>query len=295
MMKVITVLEKIGKPVWIMGGLLLLCGVGFLDYITGYELSFSLFYLIPIALLTWTTNEKAGIVMSCISAGIWLVADISSGAHYSDPAIYFWNAVVRLGFFLLTVLLLKTGKTLELEKVSARTDYLTGAINNRFFHELAQREIDRSARYQRPLTVAFIDVDNFKAVNDQFGHSIGDRVLEVIAHTMRQHLRKTDIVARVGGDEFAILLPEIGADDAPKLISKMQQILLEKMQKNKWAVTFSIGVLTLNSPPGSVDEMLDMADKEMYSVKNSGKNNICYAVYTDKSSAERERRLIVEK
>jgi diguanylate cyclase (GGDEF)-like protein len=140
-----------------------------------------------------------------------------------------------------------------------------------------QMEIDRSKRYQHPLTIAFIDIDNFKSINDQFGHLAGDKVLETVASTMKQHLRKTDVVARVGGDEFAILLPEADTNVAQTAISKMQHGLINEMQINHWLVTFSIGVLTFTIPPVSVDEAINIADKLMYSVKNSGKNNISYA------------------
>jgi diguanylate cyclase (GGDEF)-like protein len=277
MMKVITSLEKLSKPVWIMGGLVLLCGVGVIDYLTGPELSFSLFYLIPIAMLSWVTNGRTGIAISFISACIWLAVDILSGVSHSNPLIYFWNAAIRFGFFLLAVLLLKLVRALEFKKTIARTDFLTGAVNNRFFGEVMQQEIDRSIRYQHPLTIAFLDIDNFKTINDQFGHSTGDKVLEIVAETMRQHLRKTDIVARVGGDEFSILLPEADTDVAQIVISKMQRELLNEMLANHWNITFSIGVMTFNSPPDSADEALNITDKLMYSVKNHGKNNISYA------------------
>lgn len=155
-------------------------------------------------------------------------------------------------------------------------------------------EIDRSTRYQHPLTIVFLDVDDFKAINDNFGHSVGDKVLMTVARTMQQSLRKTDVVARVGGDEFAILLPEAGTDAARAAISKMQRELLDEMHANHWNVTFSIGVLTFNTPPSSVDESINMADKTMYLVKNRGKNNIRYAIHPDKNNTEYEHQSVGE-
>ena len=153
-------------------------------------------------------------------------------------------------------------------------------MNTRSFHDTAQRELDRSIRYKHPFTVAFIDIDNFKVINDTFGHIFGDMVLRAIVQNIHRNLRKTDTIARVGGDEFAILLPELDADTARVAISKMQNKLMEEMLKNKWPVTFSIGVITLNSPTDlSVDNILGIADKMMYSVKNYGKNDIKYATY----------------
>lgn len=187
---------------------------------------------------------------------------------------------LRLGFFLLTVLLLKIGKELESEKIISHTDYLTGAVNSRYFNEVMQMEINRSSRTKHPITIAFIDIDDFKTINDQFGHSVGDRVLESVAATMRQRLRRTDIVARVGGDEFAILLPEVGPETAQIVISKMKNALLDEMRANHWTVTFSIGVITFLDPPESADEALNMADQIMYSVKNNGKNNVSHVIHS---------------
>ena len=277
-MRALVDLEKLGKPFWVITGVALLCIVGILNYWTGYEIAFSLFYLLPIGVVTWFAGRRLGIVISFVSAGTWLAADIFSGAVYSYPAIYLWNTLVRLSFFLITVVFLRTGKALEREKAVSQTDYVTGAVNARFFQVLAQREFDRSARYGGPLTIAYIDIDNFKAINDSFGHAMGNKLLYEITNCMQRNVRETDIVARVGGDEFAILLLEAGPEAARMIISTMQSELLGEMQKNNWPVTFSIGVLTFTSPPHSVDEAINMADRTMYSVKNSGKNNISYVV-----------------
>ncbi|MBL8103744.1 MAG: GGDEF domain-containing protein [Anaerolineales bacterium] len=275
MKKIALNLEKIGKPFWVILGLLLLLIVSTLDYVTGTELSFSLFYLIPIILFAWSINGTAGIIIASVSAGIWFVIELISGPEVS-LFVNFWNAIIRLGFFLVPVLLIRN---LEHEKEHARTDFLTGAMNTRSFHDVTQSEIDRSVRYQRPFTVAFIDIDNFKTVNDTFGHAFGDMVLRVIAQSIKRNLRKTDTIARVGGDEFALLLPETDTDTARIAISKMQKRLQEEMTTKKWPVTFSIGVISLNAPQLSVDDILGLADKLMYSVKNYGKDNIKYAAH----------------
>jgi len=270
---------RVGKPIWTALGFILLAGVGWLDYITGVEFSSSLFYLIPISLIAWTVSERFGLVMAFLSSGIWLTVDYRSGTRYSVQFAYIWNTIVRLGFFMLPVFMIRLNRAMERERFLARTDFLTGALNTRFFHELAQMEINRSFRYQRTFTLAFIDVDNFKTINDTFGHMEGDTVLRAIATNIKAHLRKTDFVARVGGDEFAVLLPETNQQTAPIVISNMQRTLLKEMNENGWAVTFSIGVLTLTAPQVTVDEMLGRADQLMYKVKNNGKNNIQYATH----------------
>ena len=276
--------DRVNKPVWIGLGFALLGGVAYLDYATGLELSFSLFYLIPISLLAWTVSERFGLVVAFISAVIWQMVEILSGVRYSSLFPYVWNSIIRLGFFFLPVLIIRLNRAMEHEKALARTDFLTGALNTRFFREMAQMEINRSFRYQRHFTLAFIDVDNFKNINDTFGHTEGDTVLRTIASKIKSHLRKTDTIARVGGDEFVVLLPETDAQTAPVVISNMQRALLKGMAENGWAVTFSIGVLTLTAPQISVDEMLGRADQLMYVVKNGGKNNIRYATYPEKKT-----------
>ncbi|WKZ37264.1 MAG: GGDEF domain-containing protein [Anaerolineales bacterium] len=276
--RLIAVLESAGRIFWTTTGVILLFIVSALDYVTGAELSFSLFYLIPITIFSWAIKGNSGILVACISAGIWLAVDILSGARYSNIFTYFWNTIIRLGFFLFPVLLLRT---LEQERSQARTDFLTGTVNNRLFNELMQRELDRSIRYKHPFTIAFIDIDNFKTINDTYGHSFGNTVLRAIAEHIKKNLRKTDIIARMGGDEFAILLPETDATSARTAISNMVEKLSGKMLDRKWSVTFSIGVLTLTSPNISVDQILGIADTLMYSVKNNGKNGVEYLIYMD--------------
>lgn len=257
----------------------ILIGVGVLNYLAGPELSSWIFYLIPIFLVTWRIGRWIGVLMSTFSAMIWSIAEHASGITYLDEAIPYWNCIARLGYFLILTFVLSALKSaIEKEKELSRIDFLTRVGNGRYFIELADMEINRARRYEHPLTVAYIDLDNFKTINDRFGHSTGDNLLRCVADTIKSNIRMTDTVVRMGGDEFAILLPETGPELAEAITRKIQKINLELMQKNGWPVTFSIGVVTFISPPSTVDEILKRSDNLMYSAKNSGKNRIKYEV-----------------
>ena len=258
---------------------MLLCLVGALDYFTGTEISFSLFYVFPIALIAWASGWKLGIFSSAIGAVLWLGAEFFAGAYYTHPIILYWNTIVRLCIFLLVPFLIKLGQELTQETAVARTDFVTGAFNSRYFHERLRLEIDRATRYSHPLTIVYLDVDDFKNINDRFGHSMGDKILNAIVRNLNQTLRKTDVVSRMGGDEFALLLPETDENAARAAVSKACQNLLDEMNENDWPVTVSVGVAIFTNPPPSVDFALEVADKTMYEVKANGKDNISYAVY----------------
>ena len=147
-------LEKQNKSFLVFAGFMLIGGIGFLDYLTGYEFAFSVFYVLPISLINWSTNHQFGIVASIASAIVWLLADITSGQSYSHPFIPIWNILIRLAFFVIITFLQSSLKSsLQRERELAYTDYLTTAVNSRYFHELAQMEINRFQRNQRPFTI----------------------------------------------------------------------------------------------------------------------------------------------
>ncbi len=287
-MRIVARLEKLSQPVWAIKGLVLIAAVGTIDFLTGYEFAFSLFYLAPIALVTWFAGKKLGIAASIVSAIAWYVADTLSG----DPAsqlVHYWNTSIRLSFFLIVTMLLSALQTaLKRADELSQIDYLTGAVNARCFLDLAQREIDRSRRYKHPFTIAYFDLDNFKKVNDQLGHSTGNNLLRMIVNTTKSQLRDSDIVARLGGDEFALLLPETAAEGARAIITKIQHSLLHEMRDNGWPVTFSIGMLTCMEVSGTSDELINLADELMYAVKNNGKNAISEAVVTGRLQAHKD-------
>ena len=272
-------IEKQNKSFIIAIGYIIIGVLGIIDTLTGKELDFSLFYVIPILIVTWHTGLGLGIVFSLISALVWLLSDVLSG-NVTLLSIYAWNTLTRLGFFLTIAFLLSRLLTvLEHEREIAHKDYLTGALNSLFFYNVLQMEINRCLRYKNFFTIAYIDLDNIKTVNDEFGHATGDEVLCFVVNQIKNSLRKVDVVARLGGDEFALLMPETNQKSAQVVLSKLQHNILAGMQKNNWPVTLSIGVLTCIDTPPTANEAIKKVDDLMYSVKKSSKNNIKYATY----------------
>ena len=170
----------------ILVGILLDLFVGWVHYATGYEIDLAIFYLVPIALVTRCVGLMGGIFLSVACAATWFVADIAAGHEHSHPLIPYWNALVNFGFFMaVSVALAKIKNSMESLREMTETDPLTGILNSRGFEQRARIEIDRLSRYKRPLSVAYLDVDNFKAVNDSFGHSAGDGLLVRLAAVLR--------------------------------------------------------------------------------------------------------------
>ncbi len=168
----------------------------------------------------------------------------------------------------------KLKKAMEKLEELSRTDALTGILNRRAFDELAQVEIERAKRYRNPISIAYIDLDNFKSVNDEMGHNTGDGLLISITKIVQNNIREIDHFARLGGDEFILLLSNTEAKPAHEVLVKLQKMMLGEMERNNWPVTFSIGLATFNSPPSNVEEMIKKSDEAMYSAKQGGKNRI---------------------
>ncbi len=257
--------------------LLLVLLIGLIDLITGQEISFSIFYLFPIMMSVWYGNKNCGLVLAFIAAIEWLAADLIGGHTYSTIIIAYWNMIVRLAFFLIIVFMIaKLKELLQIEQKLSRTDSMTGVSNPRNFDEFAALEILRAERFNHPLSFAYIDLDNFKWVNDNLGHDTGDLLIRSTAQILQKNIRAIDIVARLGGDEFIIMFPEIHHDEARKSIDRIQKTLLNYMRTNGWPVTFSIGLVTYNIPPSSVNTAIKEADNLMYNAKNNGKNKVVY-------------------
>ena len=263
----------------VLSGLLVLL-IGILDRWAGAEIEFGVIYLIP-ALLAATINKRLGFAIAFACALMAFVNDLSIYGHLANLPYYILDFLSNTVIFsLIAFLFSDLIQSRQYESKLARTDPLTGAVNVRAFYELAEVEIYRAIRYNRPLTIAYLDVDNFKNFNDTLGHMEGNRLLCTLVKSIKELVRKTDIVARLGGDEFAILLPETNLEAAKTVMGAIQTHLIDEIHKKNWSATCSIGVLVFTEIPPTVEELIAAADTLMYAVKQNGKNSIKYSIHT---------------
>jgi diguanylate cyclase (GGDEF)-like protein len=278
-MGVRTELDGLSKPMVVGIGIALTAVTAWADYLTGPAFSFAIFYLIPIYFVTWYAGLQSGLPFAFVSLILTIVADSRGDLELLRSPLYQWDRLGKLIFYIITVILLaRLRAAYKSARDMSRLDFLTGVANTREFYKVAETERQRSLRYNRVLSVAFLDLDGFKQVNDKYGHSVGDKVLMAVADTLSSSVRATDLVARIGGDEFVVLLPETDEGSSRVVMSKIQTVLTDVIAKSGWGVTFSIGVVTFTAAPVSLDAMIRAADQLMYSVKNSGKNRIAHAI-----------------
>ena len=277
-----TLLERLGKrsnPFLVAAAFLLVVLQSFVNHVAGPDFSFLLFYLLPVSLVAWLVGRRAAFFIALASATGYFLA-VHFSAHFDGREhIAVFNAAASLGAFLYVAYFVSVLRRSHAhQRALARTDDLTGATNRRSFYEAAQMEISRARRHRHPFTVAYLDVDNFKELNDAHGHATGDSVLRAVARTITGSIRGIDLVGRLGGDEFAILLPETDDAAAQAVVTRVRRDLRAVAEQNYWPVTFSVGVVTWTTPPRTVDTMIKQADAAMYEVKNSGKNRVAHLV-----------------
>lgn len=159
------------------------------------------------------------------------------------------------------------------------TDHLTGLFNRRYFHERGRAEFQRAKRYRLPLSLMMLDIDRFKNVNDGYGHAAGDEVLIRLAGILTQDLREVDLVGRLGGEEFGVLLPNTGLGEACNLAERLRKVVAEsKVDVADGAVrldfTISIGVAEVKDNLVSLDQLISKADEALYEAKKTGRNRV---------------------
>lgn len=234
-------------------------------------------YLPSVLFATWYAGRTAGLATIGASMLAWLGMGVNEMGDLKTGGLI--DAIAHFALFAVVVLSISAYRTHYLrEKERAITDPLTGILDRRGFHEYAEKEVVRARRYKHPVSLVYIDVDNFKEINEWFGHTGGDTVLRTIATALQHSTRKIDAVARLGGDEFGILFPETNAEAAKAAISGLRSRVHEDLKCFDRPVTVSIGAVTFERPD-SVEAMLQGADKAMYQVKHGGKDDVIHFIH----------------
>jgi len=272
--------QRSSREIWLLAlGCITVFGAG--DYLTRPPLELSILYVIPVSLVSYYLGKRQGLLVSVLATLVWTWALDASALRQVPSVALTFDATVRLAMFLVVVALVNAlRRAFDREQALARIDGLTGALNFRAFRERAELELLRTRRYRRALTLIHLDLDGFKAVNDRLGHAAGDEVLRMVVALVSQLIRRTDTVARRGGDEFVILLSEGDATGAHVVSEKVRARLSEAFLARGWAVTASLGAVTCVAAPITLDELLARADQLTYQSKAEGKNRISYATIT---------------
>lgn len=260
--------------VWVVGivAIALIAGV---DYLSGTELRTFPLYYAPISFVAWHRGRRAALVAAALCAGSWFSSNFFAGLQYSQAWIWIANTLVQgVSFATVGILIATLRAGLLRERSLSRADPLTSLLNGRAFYDDAQRLLALCRRKGRPITIAYIDLDNFKSINDRSGHQAGDDLLCRVADKLRSSVRPSDLVARLGGDEFVILLPEVNSQEAALTVDRLRSLLPDAVTSSHGPITASIGAVTFIEAPDDVEDMVREADSRMYLAKSSGKNRV---------------------
>lgn len=263
--------ERLWRALLAVGGGALALLVYWADVASRPEVPVANAYLAPIAAVAWVSGTAAAFGVAALTT----VLSAAANADESVVGVLLTAALHGSAAWLIGSLRLGFDR----ERRLARTDAVTGAPNRRAFDEDARELVRAHLRGGQPLTAVIIDLDGFKGVNDTLGHDAGDEVLRAVASALTRAVRGADVVARYGGDEFAVILANTDAVGAGALLPRLHEALDGAMARRGWPVTFSIGAVTFDRPPRSERQLMRLVDARMYEAKHGGKNRLLHTVH----------------
>lgn len=255
-----------------------------LDVLSGSKVTFNIIYVIPLTLIALHCSKTPLVICAVVLAiaiqGATLLTFVDDSVQIK---VFLFAMMMASDIVLVLVARFARFNIIEAERLST-TDPLTRLSNRRALEVALKIEITRQKRYGGEFSLVLIDLDGFKSVNDTMGHPAGDRALILLADILREHTRQSDMVFRIGGDEFVMLMPNTAVDDCERICTGFCNLVAEKMKAASFPITASIGYTTIEqSPPVSVD-LLTIADKAMYAAKTSGKSRVVRGYYTASST-----------
>jgi diguanylate cyclase (GGDEF)-like protein len=256
-------------------GVLGILAVCVIDYASGVEVRVVPLYYLPLSVVAWQMGRRPVVAAAALCALCWAAANYFAGQRFSSPFVWGFNVLMQgLSCAVVGVLIVALRAAVAHERTVSRTDALTSLLNARNFYEEAARVLALSRRKRHPVALAYLDLDNFKSVNDNLGHRAGDELLRAVAAIIQGSMRKSDVAARIGGDEFAVLLPETSPEEARLACERLRTLVAERFSRDAWPVTASVGGVAFLAVPDTVDAMVHLADTRMYAAKAAGRNRV---------------------
>jgi len=254
--------ERIPRIIALVAGFLAAILLAWLYHFSAASMPFAIFFLVPILLVSLSAGSIAGHALSIFSALALLVVDLLKRQPGTQVLLPLLDAAVFLGIFMsFTYLLTEYKAVLERERNCSNEDALTGIANLRGFFQLAEREIMRARRKISPLSVAYLGIDNLESAKEQSGKEGIDSLLKSLAQKLILNTRATDITARIGEDDFILLMTDTGIEGGLKGVRRLKDILIQAVEEYQYPVSFSIGLVTYNILPDTVEEMIREADE----------------------------------
>lgn len=259
----------------LIASILVMVAVFVLDVLTPPDIRLHVLYIFPLAAIALHSTRMTAILSALALSVAFQFSTFSFHGIPSGPLVV--DALIAFASSVLTIALARATRDSHLATVNlATTDWLTGLHNRRKFMSIADMEIARQKRYGGVFSLAVIDLDKFKELNDSLGHQAGDMALKLLADVLRKHTRQTDSIARLGGDEFAILMPNTDEAECKSLCQLLSARIAKRMADATFAVTASIGHSTFEQVPESTAYALQQADKAMYAAKARGKIGVAH-------------------
>ncbi len=236
-------------------------------------------YLVPVFIVAWYVGRWSGFLIAILAGLSALVGRWTAGENPGWEWLVFDFCMFTVFYLIIVHVVSTLHNVLRRERLHARRDPLTGLLNIRGFYESAPRELKRCRRHGHTFSTILFDIDDFKVINDTRGHPEGDELLRTIAEILKSELRETDTVARIGGDEFIVLLYPSTPESARMVAQRVVDRVHQAFQRHGWPAGLSAGVVTFSKCPDDIRTMIVMADETMYVAKMQGKHQIASKVY----------------